>query len=327
MELVYPIYLDRDMMNGFLASLEDGLISFSDLERRSKNSRENQKSIKLGIKISNFLSGIFGGGAEASLGQVKGTEAEEIYKGSVQYPDIALFIKLRDLLIKEKHLTLLSSKDDVLDINIGDIVEVQGSALSNPAFQVRNLFKQIEPLLNAVFETTRMELEQTKIRIEGAKYGESVNVQEEEIVVKNKKQKEALIRLVEVAKEVKQSEEESYKLMGKALSDLFPQDGLDTLAFQSNEMQSICRLYPELVRKGRVQDIYDAKWRCIGKVIDIIPASGEYDLLKGLPIGYFAGEQFSSVVEAFNNETVTLDFENAKIKGPAVVLATMAIFS
>ena len=326
MELVYPIYLDREMMIGFLASLQGGIVELADLEKHTEHSETKTRSTSVGVKISGLWNSIMGGGGELALGKEKARGEKEIYKSIVQYPDIALFIKLRELLLEGNHLRIV--EDRLLDeVSVGDIVEISGKALPNPSFQVRDLFKQIEPLLQAVFVANEVQLEQALLQLENAKPGDVIKVDDEEISVPNAKGRSALRRYIESMKKAKQGEKEMYQMMGKALSELFPANGTDVVAVDCSQFRVVCRLYPELARKGRVQDIYGAQWRCIGKVIDKIPNGGLVDLLEGLPISYFAGEQFSSVIQAFNNEFVGVNFNNAKVEGSALVLATMAIFA
>ena len=327
MELVYPIYLDVPMMTAFLASLEGGLIEKADIERKSGDAKERTRSVSFGVKISDLLSGIVGGGAEAGLSKKLSESLEAQYRSTVQFPNTTLFIRLRSLLMERGVLVSIGSKGDLESVSLGNLVEFQGLAIPSPAYQIRRLFSQLEPIIKAFYNIADSQLDQEVLKLETAKPGDTIKLGEEEVVIQNNKQKSIIREMVKVAQKAKQSESSLYQMIGQALTGLLPEDATDVVLIQADDFRAMCRVYPEYVRNQRVQDIYDASWRCIGKVIAVIREGEEFDLLRGSPISYFARDQFPALASSLNTENISVEVTESVIQGPSVIIATMAVFS
>jgi len=327
MELVYPIYLDVPMMTAFLASLEGGLIEKADIERKSGDAKEITRSASFGVKISQLLSGIVGGGIKADFSKKMSESLEAQYRSTVQFPDTTLFIRLRSLLMEKGVLVSIHSKSDLEGTSLGNFVEIQGLAVPSPVYQIRRLFSQLEPIIKAAYNITDSQLDQEILRLETAKPGDVFKLGEEEVVIQNNKHKSTISEIIKITQKSKQNESSLYQMIGQALTILLPEDATDVVLIQSDEFRAMCRVYPEYVRNQRVQDIYDASWRCIGKVIATIRDGEKFDLLKGAPISYFARDQFPALVSSLNTESISVEVTESVIKGPSIIIATMAVFS
>ena len=326
MELVYPIYLDTPMMTGFLASLEGGIVEEANLESKTGDAREKTASGSLGANVSSLLSGILGGGAEIGLARKVSESLESHYKSTVRFPSTALFIRLRNLLLEQGQIKVLESQQDLSDISIGDFVEFEGTGLPNPAYQIRRAFGQLVPVIESYYGIVDSQIDQKLAELETIKYGNTFEYGGEEIIIQNKKQANAARNIIVADQKLKQSEAASYQQIGEVLTDLFPEGHTDTILFRMADFHAICRVYSTFARNESIDEICDANWRCLGKVIGIVSGSEEYDFLKGAPVSYIARDQFTELASALNNENLRIQTTEPVVSGPAVVVATMAIF-
>jgi hypothetical protein len=76
-----------------------------------------------------------------------------------------LFIRLRDILLDQEILKIIDSKECLLDLSVGDIVEFQGLALPNPTYQIRHSFGQILPIIEPFAKLTETQLDQQLAQI------------------------------------------------------------------------------------------------------------------------------------------------------------------
>lgn len=330
MRLVYPIYLDTLMMTGFLASIEGGLVEEADLERREGNAVERTSNASLKAGVSGLLSGIFSGGADAGLSREVSESLESQYKGTVRFPNAALFIRLRELLLAAENIVEVVDEGQLSNVEVGDIVEFQGVAMQNPAQQIQSLFEQLFPILAAAAEAEDAKLIQQQVEIEAAQFrkGMSITIGEQDFPFETRKDLKTLVTMFETMRKVKQAELTSFEAIGNALQTLFTEHATTgSLVFEAEGFRVVCRVYPAFARNEQISDIYDAHWRCLGKVIDVIPAEREYNLLKGAPAGYIAREHFGELATALDNEHFRLETTDPVVHGPALVVATLAIFA
>lgn len=326
MKLVYPIYLDTPMMTGFLASLEGGIVEEADLESKTGDAKEKTARGSLSANVSSLLSGILGGGAEIGLARKVSESLESHYKSTVRFPSTALFIRLRNLLMEQGQINVLESQHDLSDICVGDFIEFAGTALPNPAYQIRRAFSQLVPVIESYYRIVDSQIDQKLAELETIQYGNAFEYGGEEIIIQSRKQANAARSIVAADQKLKQSEAASYQQIGKVLTDLFPEGHTDTLLFKVTDFHAVCRVYSTFARNESIDEICDADWRCLGKVIGVISDSEEYDFLKGAPVSYIARDQFTELASALNNENLRIQTTEPVISGPGVVVATMAIF-
>ena len=329
MELVYPIYLDIPMMTGFLASIEGGIVEEAEIESKSGDVKEKSTSASLKASISGMVSSILGAGLNTGLDSSRkiSENLESSYKGVIRYPTSALFIRLRNLLIQQDIIKVVTDKQELETVGLGDIVEFGGFVSGNPAYQIRHAFGQLLPILMASYKLNDAQFDQEIAQLENVKAGSTISVLGEEITIQSKKHATSLQAVIRSQQQIKKSEVNLYETMGEILEGLFSQDGRDILHFDMMDWQAICRVYPTFVRNERVHEIHDANWRCVGKVIGFIPDGESYDLLQGSPIGYLAKEQFSELASSLTSDDINIQVNDPLVAGPAIVVAAMAIFS
>ena len=327
MALVYPIYLDTPMMTAFLASLQGGVIEEANIETRRGDAQDNSKKVGFSISASNLLANFFGVGAEAELTKKISESLESQFKSTVKYPNAALFIRLRDLLIKENLIKPIPSADHLQNISVGDLIEFSGLALANPIQQIRMALKQIMPILEPSQKVQWGELVQSMTKLRNAKIGEIIKIGEEEILIERTSQKDEIRKYLENQKELNTNTTFLFKAVEEVFESLMPEEKIETILFESTGFNVLCKIYPAFVREERVQDIHDAHWHCLGKVLGKINSDMTYDLLKTYPIGKIAGTIFPGIAKALQNESINIQINDPIVQGPGLTIATLAIFA
>ena len=326
LHLVYPIYLDTPMMTGLLASLEGGLVREADLERKTGDTRETAADATLRAGASGLLSGLLEAGASANLASTVSESLESHYKSTVRFPNATLFITLRNLLLQQGYIKVLDSAEDFADVAVGEIVEFEGHAVPGPAYQIRRAFSQMLPLLKSSFAMRESQIDQLIAQLEATRPNEVIEFGEEQIEVQGKKHATQLQSAFEARKGVEQAQSGTFQQIGQVLNDLFPEGHMSTILFKRPEFKAVSRVYPAFTRNERVDEIYDAHWNCLGKVIGVVSASDEYELLKDSPISYFARDQYAEIVQTFETDELSISTTESVVTGPAVIVATLAIF-
>lgn len=327
MALVYPICIDNPMMTAFLASLEGGLIEETSFEDKSADGQEKTKTGSLSAKVAGLFSNVIDFEGKGEMTRKATENLESQYKGTVRFPSATLFIRLRDLLFDQDLIKVIDSKTLFSDIATGDLVEFEGVVLPNPAYQMRHIFKQLLPFIEIHQKLQDSKVDQFLALIQNAKPGKPVLFDNEEKIFQDQAELASMRDVLKAGKQSAQNQLVEFQTIGQGLEALMPEDHMDNLVFKTENIQAVCRVYPAYARDERVQDIHDAKWRCLGKVIGIVSESGSYDLLKGSPIGYLAQEQFSTVATSFNNDQLKIELTDPSVKGPAIIIAPLAIFA
>ncbi len=314
-------------MTAFLASLEGGLIEEANLESKTSDAQERARTASLTAKVSNLLTSFLDVEAKGELSKKVLETLESNYKSTVRFPSAALFIRLRELLLDQSMITWVDSNERLDGVAVGDLIEFSGLVVGNPTYQIRRAFNQMLPLLEPIYNLKVTQIDQSIALLKDAKPGQTVKIGNEDITFENTQQIKVTKALLEGNRKQAVDESSVYQSMGQVITGLFPEDRLDTLVFRAEGFQAIAKVYPVLSRDERIQDIHDATWQCLGKVIGFVSESDSYDLLKGSPVSYFIKDQFPALANMFNNENLNIQTTEPQIKGPAVVVAPLAIFA
>lgn len=332
MPLVYPIYLDTPMMMGFLASLEGGIIEELNLESKVADTEERSGNATVRCKLSNILSLVMDVEGKGEFAKKFSELLESNYKSTVKFPNASLFIRLYDILKQKDFITSIHEKNQLENISLGDIVEVEGLAVASPVYQMRNIFNQLFPILQSIRNMTDSDLDQKIIELDNIKPAPGAVINLDNVVrpINSKSQKEDLRKAIEVKKKIGKSECEKFLAIGETLDKLVHVEGMDVLLIRASNFNIICYVYPSFARNERIQDIYDANWNCIGKVIKIISSSDNYDFFKGSPLSYLAKNAIFDFWEGFKkgikNEKTKLEITETNIEGPTLIIAPLAIY-
>lgn len=326
MELVYPIYLDTPMMTAFLASLKGGVIEEASVESKTANSKQKSGKASVGAKISNLISAFVDANAQAELSGSLSENLESQYKGTVKFPEASLFIELRNLLVEQEIIKKINSHKEFNTVSIGDIVEIQGVTRPSPNYELRTAVSQLIPIIKPFLKFQEVQLENQLLnydqyRTKNSKGQEIIKILDEQYDYKE------IARGLQSQIKALQQQSSSMQELVSIIENLFPNETSTSLILDSDSFSSICRIFPSFARNGEIQEIFDADWRCVGKVIGKLNDKGEYNLFKRLPIGLFAKNVFSNLVEGFNNDELNISVSEPIIPGPALVVAVLAIFA
>lgn len=324
MELVYPIYLDTPMMNAFLASLEGGILEEANVETKTSKAKETTGKASFGAKVSGLISALADINAQADVSRKASDNLESQYKGTVRFPNASLFIRLRNLLIERKIIKEVLLENDFDKVSVGDIVEIQGTAKPSPNYELRNALNQLLPI---VIPTLELQVTQSENELSNIKnYPTRNNKGKKEILIGD----EAfdyinLVRVYEAQVREKQSLLINVKGIEMVSNSLFAEETIHNVIFKSNNFSAVCKVYPAFARNEQINEMFEAKWRCVGKVIGKLEKNDSFDLFKGLPIGLLTKSQ--DLIDSLKNEEVEINPSERVISGPTLIIAVLAIFA
>ncbi len=326
MELVYPIYLDTPMMTAFLASLEGGILEEANVEGKTSKTKDTSGKVSFGAKVSGWISNLADINAQADISRQVSDNLESQYKGTVRFPNASLFIRLRNLLIEEKIIKKISSKKDLNKISVGDLVEINGNAQPSPNYQISKAFNQLIPIAIPAIELEIKQLESQltdfkKIPTKNIKGSKQVTIGEESFDISE------LSRIYENQIRIKQNQLVNIQGIENVSSSLFTEESASNIIFESDNFKSVCKVYSAFARNERIEEIFNANWICLGKVIGKLEAEDSYDLFKGLPVGLLAKNIFSSMVEGLKTDELEISVSEPIISGEGLIIATLAIFA
>jgi hypothetical protein len=324
MELVYPIYLDTPMMNAFLASLEGGILEEANVESKTSKAKETSGKVSFGAKVSNVISALADINAQADLSRKVSDNLESQYKGTVRFPNASLFIRLRNLLIEREIIKEVITKSEFDKVSVGDIVEIQGMVKPSPNYELRKALNQLLPI---IIPTLELQAAQSENELASIKNYPTRN---------NKGKKEILIgdESFDYFTAVKGYEEQvrqqqnllvNVKAIERVSNSLFAEETIHNIIFNSDSFNAICKVYPTFARNEQISEMFEAKWRCVGKIIGKLEKNESFDLFKGLPIGLLTKSQ--EIIDSLKNEEVEINPSERVISGPTLIIAVLAIFA
>jgi hypothetical protein len=170
-------------------------------------------------------------------------------------------------------------------------------------------------------------LELQQVLLKNAKLNKPIKLGSEEITFQDQNQLNTSRDLLKYQQQNIQNEMVVFQQIGKVMDGLFPDDGTGILLFDAEILRVICRVYQAFARNERIQDVYDADWHCLGKVIGVVKESETFDLFRGHPIGYLAKHIFPNLAASLNNEDLNIEVSESVINGPALIVAALAIFA
>ena len=325
MELVYPIYLDTPMMTAFLASLEGGILEEAAVEGKTSKTKASLGKATFSAKVSDWISTLADINAQADVSRQISDNLESQYKGTVRFPNAALFIRLRNKLIEEKIIKKISSKKDLNKLSIGDLVEINGNAQPSPNYQIKKALNQLVPIAIPAIELQVKQLEsqlaELKSSNKNSKGNKQITIGDETFDIST------VITFCETQIREKQNQLVNIQGIENVSSILFTEESASNIIFESADFKSVCKVYSAFARNEKIEEIYNANWICLGKVIGKLEAEDSYDLFKGLPVGLLAKNIFSSMVEGLKTEELEINVSDPIISGEGLIIATLAIFA
>lgn len=144
---VFPYYIDEEMVTSFLATIEGGL---SIVEKVSQTfGSAHQGSVEGGINASGGIP-LFGHArVSGNAGRKSESTSGEQWEFERQHTMISLLNLLRQLLL-ERSIAKVVAANSSMELEIGDIVEFQGSLHENPFVELKQFWEtylKMRPLI------------------------------------------------------------------------------------------------------------------------------------------------------------------------------------
>lgn len=139
-ELVYPFYLDVEMLTGFLATLEGGFSLTSDVSTSEQSHDSSDKSGTADAGTIGLIGSLFKVNMQGNLERTSSLEDRREDKFVLQHTETSLFNRLRSLLIQRNMVTSVHSETTELP-SLGAIVEIDGVVQDNPLSQVLSVME------------------------------------------------------------------------------------------------------------------------------------------------------------------------------------------
>ena len=289
--LIIPVYINEKIVLDMLAIMEDGFSMVSQInytEHKEGNTmQKGEASVSSSATILSKLLKIDISGKLSHNGS--NGESENIAKEKV-HTNVSLFSKFRNYLTKEK---TLKTEFDVLQMRIGDFIEVEGELQKNPLINYMDSFVDFFHLKDIL-----------SIK---APVGSRTQV-------KDQKQQDN-----EIIKQMKLISEE---LKHSGTIDFILSDKSGTVVLSAQE---------QYLSNDNVSEILGGRFRVLGKVIAICKNQNEsIDLLRKSTLSLIPqGIIEQSFSEPFGEVTKRLALPEFKTKiiGPAVIVIPIAIYA
>lgn len=148
LELVHPVYLDVPMLVSFVAAVEGGVAFGSEETEKGATAQDRSREVagrtKAGFPLLGALVGMDASGRYGRRDQEQESKETKIVR---QHTEASLFNLLRHELEREGRITMIESKDQLEELEVGQLVEISGEIVGNPLEQMLELFLQILPYL------------------------------------------------------------------------------------------------------------------------------------------------------------------------------------
>jgi len=148
LELVHPVYLDVPMLVSFVAAVEGGVAFGSEETERGGTTQDRNREVagraKAGFPLLGALVGMDVSGRYGRKDQEQESKETKIVR---QHTEASLFNLLRYELDRDGRITHIDHKDELQELEVGQLVEISGEIVGNPLEQMLELFLQILPYL------------------------------------------------------------------------------------------------------------------------------------------------------------------------------------
>lgn len=322
-ELVYPIYIDRDMIAAFLASLEGGILESIEISQSSLRSSDPSEPVK---KPSAKFGDAEGNQDPYGLESSRLSDIDLSKSGTITFPEASLFIRLRNLLLANGDIKIISNSFDLKDLVVGDLIEFSAKFQTTPLQDLEKIMRII-PLFYEMDRRRKIVELDTQIGIlEKVKPNEAIKIDGEV-----KKLDALTINYLRASLKAQKDNLSGGFSEENAMIDLLSRSmssgASETLLGVTHDVKFLCRAYQKFAREGVFDDIYNCEWRVLGKVVGKVDNNGEYDILTGTALNVLPVGEIEKIFEDFSSASMNIDFSKTRLKGPIVSVAALGIFS
>lgn len=290
-QLMVPVYINEKIVLDMLAIIEDGFSTVSQVSYTEHKENNNVQKLDAGVStaatiLSKLLKIDLGG--ELSHSGNSG-ENESIAKEKV-HTNVSLLSRFRTFLVNEK---ILKSGFDVVNMKIGDFIEVEGELQKNPLINYLDIFLDLFRMVDIFAEKPQL----------GSKMQNKAQKQQENEIVK---------QIQSFADELKHS----------GTIDFILSDTVGTVVLSAQE---------QYLSNDNISEILGGHFKVLGKVIAICKDKTEnIDLLRKTTLSIFPIDQVTEIFSSFQNDGIkqfNLPELKTQISGPAVIVIPVAIYA
>ncbi len=313
-ELVYPVYLDVEMLISFLAALEDGISYSSEVAERTAAAREGEGegAAKGGLPSVVSLLGL-NLSAEGRYRR-KSTSEDTIESKFVrEHTAASLFNRLRTRLITaDRVVRIQEGAAGGSTVAVGSLVEFRGVVTGNPLKQLLDLFIAIGPYFGVdigevVEEHAGSDARPGKRAKPG---GSGPRSQVPRLATAGGENPDLSVQ--EILRILKREVERS------PVIDLLIEGGAETAVLTASR---------DLLSPDVEAHLIGGEFSVLGKVSAVVPEGRSTSLLRRTVFGYGGEQMAEALMEAFPAQSEGFDFSLARtiVPGPAIQVLPLAI--
>ena len=290
-QLMIPVYINEKIVLDMLAIIEDGFSAVSQVNYTEHNEKTSSQKADIGVStsatiLSKLLKINIGGELTHSGNNAenKNVSQEKIHT------NVSLFSKFRNLLIDEK---MLKTDFDIINMKIGDFIEVEGELQKNPLIDCMDKFVEIFRMVEIFSE--RPEL--------GKKTQAKAQKQENNNIVK---------QIKSFVDELKHS----------GTIDFILSDDKGAVVLSAQE---------QYLSNDNISELLGGRFKILGKVIAVHKEkSDSIDLLRKTSLSVLSDDFIKEMFAGLKTEDMeqfNLPELKTKIDGPAVIVIPVAIYA
>ncbi len=290
-QLMIPVYINEKIVLDMLAIIEDGFSTVSQVNYTEHNEKTSSQKADIGVStsatiLSKLLKINIGGELTHSGNNAenKNVSQEKIHT------NVSLFSKFRNLLIDEK---MLKTDFDIINMKIGDFIEVEGELQKNPLIDCMDKFVEIFRMVEIFSE--RPEL--------GKKTQAKAQKQENNNIVK---------QIKSFVDELKHS----------GTIDFILSDDKGAVVLSAQE---------QYLSNDNISELLGGRFKILGKVIAVHKEkSDSIDLLRKTSLSVLSDDFIKEMFAGLKTEDMeqfNLPELKTKIDGPAVIVIPVAIYA
>ena len=290
-QLMIPVYINEKIVLDMLAIIEDGFSTVSQVNYTEHNEKTSSQKADIGVStsatiLSKLLKINIGGELTHS-----GNNAENKNDSQEKiHTNVSLFSKFRNLLIDEK---MLKTDFDIINMKIGDFIEVEGELQKNPLIDCMDKFVEIFRMVEIFSE--RPEL--------GKKTQAKAQKQENNNIVK---------QIKSFVDELKHS----------GTIDFILSDDKGAVVLSAQE---------QYLSNDNISELLGGRFKILGKVIAVHKEkSDSIDLLRKTSLSVLSDDFIKEMFAGLKTEDMeqfNLPELKTKIDGPAVIVIPVAIYA
>ncbi|MFG2038063.1 hypothetical protein [Dactylosporangium sp. NPDC048998] len=304
--LAHPVYLDVPMMVSFLATLDDGVAYTSEVAEKLTSAKEGEGegNVKAGIpSLAQWLGLTLS--AEGKYRRRSSTDESVEAKLVREHTSASLFNILRRRLISTSSIKGLTRAEDLVELQVGDLVEIRGTINGDPLRQVLAVFSAIAPYVGIDLAT---EADPSKPRQQASPRQKASQVTPRQSIQPQQLDELALMRVL--------------------MADVAKSTVLDLTMQLRSGMQVVLAASNEYMTDAAEQYMLAGSFVALGKVTQILQPNERINLLRRTVFGVLeaTGGRPEDVFSGLASSMPGMNLSSLSITGPGLQVLPLAIY-